>query len=161
MAIHGDTLPYIAMYRDTLPHVATHSMSKSCHTKKKPMKNKQTPQIFESFFLFLLFKNFFYFWSPTSSTFFKKENTNDFNHPFNHRLFTSHSHNRRLGTHSKIAREALCISACKVNVHTLIVCVCTHITPMQPRAWCTPAKSLNHSAFCKCASSVQQINTYL
>ena len=153
MAIHGDTLPYMAIYRDTLPHVATHRMSKSCHMK--------TTLLFESFFLFLLFKNFFYFWSPTSSTFHKKENTNDFNHPFNHQLFTSHSHNRWLGTHPKIAREALCISACKVNVHTLIVCVCTHITPMQPRAWCTPAKSLNHSAFCKCASRVQQINTYL
>ena len=157
MAIHGDTWQYMAIHGRISRYIATR-----CNTSNS-QKLLFKPQLCfsKASFYFAFSKVLFYFWSPTSSTFFKKENTNDSNHPFNHQLFTSHSHNRRLGTHSKIAREALCISACKVNVHTLIVCVCTHITPMQPRAWCTSASSWILSAISKCASSVQQINTYL
>ena len=160
MAIHGNTWQYMAIRCHTWPYIAIH-----CHTLQHTVCQnlaiwKQLCFSKASFY-FAFSKVLFYFWSPTSSTFFKKENTNAFHHPFNHQLFTSHSHNRWLGTHPKIARGALCISACKVNVHTLIVCVCTHITPMQPRAWCTSASSWILSAISKCASRVQQINTYL
>ena len=72
MAIHGDIWRYVAIYGhisrymaihgNTLPHVATHRMSKSCHMK--------TTLLFESFFLFRLFKSLILFLVPNFFNFF-------------------------------------------------------------------------------------------